>query len=154
MGRSSGFLAMHVGLAGGAEVILVPEIEFSVDDLINRIRDRHRLKLGSIIIVAEADEPGRSFKIADEINSQLDIIYRVCVLGHTQRGGIPTLRDREIASLMGYHAIKALLDGHDQVMVAYQQEQCAIIDFHDPCMGARKLTDTTLFDINNILCDL
>ena len=154
MGRSSGFLAMHVGIAGGAEFILVPEINFSVDDLIARIKERHRLKLGSIIIVAEANQPGRSFSIAAQINSALEVKYKVCVLGHTQRGGTPTMRDREIASLMGYHAVQALLDQQDQVIVAYNQEKCTMVKFPDPELGSRKLQDMSLFDINNVLCDL
>ena len=153
MGRS-GFLAMHVGIAGGAEFILVPELDFSVDDLISRIRERQRLKLGSIIVVAEADQPGRSFQIAEKINAELDINYKVCVLGHTQRGGAPTMHDREIASLMGYHAVKALLEGNDQVMVAYKNECCTLVDFPELDTESRRLGTTQLFHINDVLCHL
>ncbi len=154
MGRSSGFLAMHVGIAGGAEFILVPELDLSVDDLISRIRERQRLKLGSIIVIAEADQPGRSFYMAEKINAELDINYKVCVLGHTQRGGAPTMHDREIASLMGYRAVKALLDNKDQVMVAYKKEHFTLVEFPELETGSRRLGKTQLFHINDVLCHL
>jgi 6-phosphofructokinase 1 len=153
MGRSTGFLAMDVGIAGGAEFILVPELNLSVNDLIERISSRTRLKLGSIIVVAEADKPGRSFDIAKQISEKIGINYKVCVLGHTQRGGTPTVRDREIGSLMGYYAVKALLDGEDQKMVAYMHDECILTDFPDPDLGPRTLDDKMLFEINRILCD-
>jgi 6-phosphofructokinase 1 len=153
MGRSTGFLAMDVGIAGGAEFILVPELHFTVDDLIERISSRTRLKLGSIIVVAEAEKPGRSFDIAKQIRDKIDVNYKVCVLGHTQRGGTPTVRDREVGSLMGYTAVKALLDGYDQKMVGYVHEECVLVDFPDPELGPRTLDDKSLFEINRILCD-
>ena len=154
MGRASGLLAMDVGLAGGAEFILVPEIKVSVDELVERISSRKRLKMGSIIVVAEADKPGRSFKIAEQIEKKIGIVYKVCVLGHTQRGGTPTVRDREVASLMGYHAVKCLLAGENHKMIAYNQERCIAVDFPDPDLGARPFTQEDLLEINRILCDL
>ncbi len=154
MGRSSGFLAVNVGIAGGAEFILIPEVDCSAEDLLKQIQQRRRLKMGSIIVVAEADEPGRSFKIAKTINTRLKKSYRVCVLGHTQRGGVPTVRERKIASLMGYYAVTALLDGKDQVMIGYRQDRCECMPFPDVQLGPRRVKDTTIFTINNILCGL
>lgn len=154
MGHSSGFLAVNVGIAGGAEFILIPKLDFSTEDLLKQIQRRRRLKMGSIIVVAEADEPGRSFKIAKAINPKLEQPYRVCVLGHTQRGGAPTVSDRKIASLMGYHAVLALIDGKDQMMVTYNHGSFEHIAFPEVDSGPRRLIDTTIFSINNILCGL
>ncbi len=154
MGRSSGFLAVNVGIAGGAEFILIPEVDFSAEDLLNQIQQRRRLKQNSIIVVAEGNEPGHSFKLAKAINAKLEQTYRVCVLGHIQRGGAPKMRDRKIASLMGYYVVTALLDGKDQVMVAYNRNAFEYVAFPKVQTGPRRLTEKTIFDINNILCGL
>ena len=152
MGRAAGFLALDVGIAGGAEYILLPEVPFSVDELIHNIEVKSRFKLGSIIVVAEADQPGRSFALAKEIHEKTGTLYKVCVLGHTQRGGTPSVRDRKVASLMGYHAVKALLDGHNHKMVSYADESCVLVDFPNPELGSRKLHPEEYFDINRVLC--
>jgi 6-phosphofructokinase 1 len=152
MGRAAGFLAMDVGIAGGAEYIVLPEMPFSVEHLIDNISSRNRFKLGSIIVVAEADNPGRSFQLAKNIQEKTNILYKVCVLGHTQRGGTPTVRDRRVASLMGYAAVKALIDGYNEKMVAYNAELCTLVDFPDPALGARKLDMQHYLDINRVLC--
>ena len=107
MGRNSGFLAVDVGIAGGAEFILIPESPMDVDKLVERIEHRERRKRASIIVVAEANSPGRSFTIAKKIEELSGIEYKVCVLGHTQRGGSPTVQDRKMGSIMGYMAIEA-----------------------------------------------
>jgi 6-phosphofructokinase 1 len=156
MGRASGFLAVDVGIAVGAEFILIPEIDYSVEQLVERIRHRPRLKMGSIIVVAEADDPGRSFSIAKKIQSELDLSYKVCVLGHIQRGGAPTARDRRIASLMGFYAVKNLLAGNSQFMVAQEKSEYSFIDFTsiNGEFQSRRLSNTELIDINNVLCDI
>ena len=101
MGRDTGFLAVEVGIAGGAEFVLIPEAPITVPELAARIRARKRTKLGSIIVVAEGEKPGRSFGLAKELQAELNTEYKVCVLGHTQRGGSPTVRDRKVGILNG-----------------------------------------------------
>jgi 6-phosphofructokinase 1 len=154
MGRSAGFLALDVGIAGGAEFILVPEMHLTTDDLIDNIANRPRYKMGSIIVVAEASEPGRSFGIAQTIADKLNIEYKVCVLGHIQRGGTPSVRDRKVASLMGFNAIQALLKGHSKKMIAYVNEQCVEVDIPEADTKPRRLTNTDILQVNNVLCDL
>lgn len=153
MGRSSGFLALDVGIAGGAEFIMVPEMQITTDDLVKKIAHRARYKMGSIIVVAEAEKPGRSFTIAEKIRSELNIEYKVAVLGHTQRGGTPSVRDRKVASLMGFHAVKALLAGHTKKMIAYVNEECIEADIPTVKTKPRRLTNSDVLDINHILCD-
>ncbi len=154
MGRASGFLAMDVGLAGGAEFVMIPELATSTEQLIERISSRSRMKLGSIIVVAEADEAGRSFNISKDIKKAIDIDYKVCVIGHTQRGGTPTVHDRKVASLMGYNAVKFLMAGQSNKMIGYDDEVCFVTDFPSIEAGSRTLTNEQLFEINNILCDI
>ena len=154
MGRSSGFLALDVGIGGGAEFILLPEMNMSSEDLVEKIRSRNRLKMGSIIVVSEADDPGRSFQLAKDIQASLNIEYKVAVLGHTQRGGSPTLRDRKIGSFMGYYAVEALLKGESKIMVGYNNGRYMTVPIPDADLEPRRLTDTQVLEVNNILCHL
>jgi len=153
MGRASGFLAVDVGIAGGAEMILIPEFPIAIEDLAKRLRQRKRKKLASIIIVAEADAAGRSFVIAKQLKKLTNIDYRACVLGHTQRGGAPTVYDRKIASLLGVRAVELLRQGKTQKMLAIQHDQIVIKDFPGPKLGARRFSDEALLRINTLICD-
>jgi 6-phosphofructokinase 1 len=152
MGRNSGFLAIDVGIAGGAEFILIPEFPLSNKDLAKKIIAPRRAKANSIIVIAEADQPGRSMQIAEELTGLTGLQYRVCILGHTQRGGSPTTLDRKIASEMGFMAVKSLLSGSNNKMVAMNLNTLALTPFPDPNAGARVVTDNSLIDLNNILC--
>lgn len=106
MGRHSGYIALNVGIAGGAEVVLVPERKYDMDtDVIKPILEgRNRGKKHYIVIVAEG--AGKSLKIADEIQNRTGIETRATILGHLQRGGSPTVRDRVTASMMGTRAVE------------------------------------------------
>lgn len=153
MGRDAGFLAVDVGIAGGAEFILIPEDPISTETLVKRIQSRKRAKLASIIVVAESDEPGRAFKIAEEIQRLSGLSYKVCILGHIQRGGAPTVKDRKIASLMGYHAVECLLRGYSKKMIAVQDDMIIPVDFPDPVQGARRFNENELLQINRLICE-
>jgi 6-phosphofructokinase 1 len=152
MGRSSGFLALDVGIAGGAEFILLPEFPLSIDALAEKISAQKRVKQSSIIVVAEADQPGRSMKISEELSKITGHQYRVCILGHTQRGGTPSLLDRKIASMMGHLAVKSLLDGVSHKMTGMNQNVLSLHKIPDPEAGPRILTSRELIDLNDILC--
>ena len=155
MGRRAGFLAVDVGLAGGAEFILIPEVNIPLPALLERIAaPRHRKKQGSIIVVAEGENPGHSVKLAHVIKGKLDVEYRVCVLGHTQRGGSPTAYDRQAASVMGDLAVCSLLRGLSKKMIARQNMQYMAVDMPDPALGARQFTHHGLLKLNAILCDV
>jgi len=118
MGRQAGFIGIAVGVSGGAEHVVIPETKTDLDALCEQVRSWARKKKGSrIIIVSEGDELGNAAEIGRKIAEKTGIDYRVCVLGHTQRGGSPTARDRILASLLGRAAVEALLDGETCVMV-------------------------------------
>lgn len=118
MGHRTGFLALEVGLAGGAEAVIVPEAPTDLDQLCKTLSDSHRRgKSSSIVIVAEVDEPGVAFTIAERIKSNVGMESRVVILGHVQRGGPPTAKDRVLASRLGAAAVEALVDGKTGIMV-------------------------------------
>jgi len=152
MGRSSGFLAVEVGIAGGAEIILIPEFELSLEKIAEKLMKRRQSKLSSIIVVAEADQPGRSIKMAEDLHHLTQLPFRVCVLGHIQRGGSPSAFDRKQASIMGYLAVEALLNGESQKMVAFNNDQFSLVPFPKPEAQARTFQQKELLEINDILC--
>lgn len=154
MGRSAGFLAVAVGIAGGAEFILIPEAPVSMPKLIQKIQNPKREKMASIIVVAEADEAGRSFNIAKEIEQLSNKIYKVCILGYIQRGGTPTVKDRVTASLMGYEAVQMLLRGESQKMTAVIADKIVSVPFPHINDGVRKFTQKDLLHINDVICDV
>ncbi|HYG53467.1 MAG TPA: 6-phosphofructokinase [Flavobacteriales bacterium] len=119
MGRDAGFIAMHTGLATGAEAILVPETKTTVDLLIKTIETKKNSKNRShIVVVAEGDEEGGAFDIAEKLKEALpEYDIGTCVLGHIQRGGSPTCNDRILGSKLGAAAVEAIIDGKHNVMV-------------------------------------
>lgn len=127
MGRDAGFIALNSGIGGGAEMVLVPETLSDIKKIKTHIHslmsEQHR---SSIVVVAEGDELGGAAGIAAELKADekfANIDLRVCILGHTQRGGSPTARDRVLASRLGVAAVQALLDGHANVMVGVIDNQ-------------------------------
>lgn len=124
MGRNSGFIASHVGLAGGAEEIFTPDANTTVEKAIDRINEaKARGKTSSIIITAEGQKPGRAYDLADAIRKKSGMDAKVCILGHQQRGGSPTAADRILASRMGAAAVDALLKGYCDVMIGTEGER-------------------------------
>lgn len=118
MGRDAGFIALRSGIAGGAEAILIPEDETSIDRLVKTLeRGWRKNKTSSIVVVAEGGEVGRSLDIEKEVNARF-VHYetRVVILGHMQRGGSPSTMDRVLASTLGVAAVEALLRGAKNVM--------------------------------------
>ena len=121
MGRNAGFLAMYVGLAVGATAVLVPEKPFDFEkDLIEKIR-RARLNGFTHYMVVVAEGAGSAADIAAQIKETIDLDPRVTVLGHIQRGGVPTGRDRINATKMGYMAVQLLLEGKTSRVVCTQK---------------------------------
>ncbi|HVE61077.1 MAG TPA: 6-phosphofructokinase [Chitinophagaceae bacterium] len=119
MGRDSGYIALHSGIATGAENILIPELKTDIEDIIKSLQEsERRKKLVNIIVVAEGDEFGGATNVAKIIKDRLpQTEARVCILGHIQRGGAPSCIDRLIASRMGYHAVECLIEGRHNVFV-------------------------------------
>ena len=152
MGRRAGFLALDVGIAGGAEYILIPEAPVSVDELAARILDPSRKKLSSIMVVAEGEHPGHTLELAKQLREKTGVVYRVCILGHTQRGGSPSALDRKVASLMGNKATQMLIEGNHNKMVALVNDRLVPTEFPNPDQPARKVTDRKLLEINEMIC--
>ncbi|MBC7588943.1 MAG: 6-phosphofructokinase [Chitinophagaceae bacterium] len=119
MGRDAGYIALHSGIATGAENILIPETKTDIEAMIASLTEKEkRKKLVNLIVVAEGDEFGGAAKVAEIVRASLpNADVRVCVLGHIQRGGSPTCEDRLVASHMGYYAVESLLIGRNNVMV-------------------------------------
>jgi 6-phosphofructokinase 1 len=119
MGRDAGYIALHSGIATGAENILIPETKTDMEAILASLSEKEkRKKLVNLIVVAEGEEFGGAEKVAKVVREHLpksDI--RVCILGHIQRGGSPSCQDRLIASHMGYYAVDSLLAGRSNVMV-------------------------------------
>jgi 6-phosphofructokinase 1 len=121
MGRTSGAIALHTAVAGGAAGVLVPEANDQMGKLVDQLRTSiARGKRSHIIVVAEGDEAGGAFSVGEAVGNALDHPYRVVVLGHIQRGGRPTMRDRLVASEAGAMAAMALLEGRTGVMIGRQ----------------------------------
>lgn len=121
MGRASGAIALHTALAAGAVGVLVPESHTDVPMLAERVQSSiARGKRSHIIVVTEGDHAGGAFGVAERFAKLMPLPYRVVVLGHIQRGGAPTARDRVIAAQSGALAAQALLDGRWGVMIGMQ----------------------------------
>lgn len=124
MGRNTGYIASSVGLAGGAEEVFTPEFPLALDKVIDKIKDsQKRGKKTSIIITAEGQKPGRAYDLAEQLRKRASLDAKVCILGHTLRGGSPSAADRILASRLGAAAVKCLLEGHSAVMVGVYKEQ-------------------------------
>ena len=151
MGRCRGFIALEVGIAGGAEDILIPEVETKIEQLCLDIRRSFkRGKKASIVIVAEGDEAGGAFSIAQQVWERLRLEYRICVLGHVQRGGSPTARDRVLASKLGAAAVDALLDGKAGYMVGELKGEIAFTPLRET-WDKRKELDSNLLRLVKVL---
>jgi 6-phosphofructokinase 1 len=120
MGRTSGALALHAGVAGGADLVLIPEIPFDYETASSVAIEGHRRgKLHTLVVVAEGAASGHEVaQMLGERMPGMDI--KVSVLGHIQRGGMPTGLDRVVASQLGAKAVDLLLDGMSDVMAARQ----------------------------------
>lgn len=120
MGRNSGYIALHTAIAAGAGGVLIAEEESSIEDLVKLLkRSAKRAKLFSIVVVAEGNQMGTVYDIAEQVKSSIDFYddIKVTVIGHLQRGGSPSAFDRVLASVLGFSAVEALLSGKNGHMV-------------------------------------
>ncbi|AQU78971.1 MULTISPECIES: 6-phosphofructokinase [Planococcus] len=149
MGRDAGDLALWAGLAGGAETILIPEESYNIDDMIDRLqKGRNRGKRHSIIIVAEGVMNGNELKAL--IKEKADIETRVSVLGHIQRGGSPTARDRVLGSLFGARAVEVLLEGAGGRAIGMKNHQVVDYDMTE-AFTAEHNADMSLYTLSKEL---
>ncbi len=152
MGAKAGFIALRSGVACGAEAILIPEVKNQVHDLKNYLEDGFRRKKSSnIIIVAEGDEEGGAFQIAEKVKEDFkDYSIRVTVLGHIQRGGSPSAFDRVAASRLGYAAVEALLDDQKSVMVGLQNGEVVLVPFRK-AIKLNKAINQEMLEMSRVL---
>lgn len=146
MGRRAGYLALNAGIACGATSILIPEVPYDFQrDVIERIRRTQRTgKMHFIIIVAEGI--GGVDELATRIQLETGIESRSVVLGHVQRGGSPSVKDRVIASRMGYYAVELLCQGIGNRVVASQKSDIVDYDIFE-ALNMKKSIDTDLYRI-------
>jgi 6-phosphofructokinase 1 len=151
MGRDAGLIALRSSIASGAEAVLVPEMKHDMDSLLGKIKSWRRSKSSKIVIVAEGDEFGGAYKVSDLIKKNCpEFDVRVTILGHIQRGGNPTCMERVNASLMGFNAVLALMNGHRNEMIGIINNKIAYTPFEKALKHIDKLDDG-LLDMIEIL---
>lgn len=171
MGRYTGWIALEAGVAGGADIILIPEKPFDIEEVCQSIKQRlERGKSFSLVVVAEGAKPkgeekivygtgvdefghprlgGVGYYLGKEIEKRLDIETRVVVLGHLQRGGSPTAFDRVLATRYGIAAIDLVHEGKFGQMVALQGNKITSVSLKDVA-GKRKTVDLELYEIAKV----
>ncbi len=141
MGRAAGYIALEAGIACGAEVILIPEKSYSFDEDVLRpiLEAKSRGKKHAIIIVAEGI--GGVIEMAQEIEAKTGIESRATILGHVQRGGSPTVRDRVIASQMGARSVELLLAGKANRIVCMQHGEITDVDINEGLEMKKEISE-------------
>ncbi len=150
MGRHSGYLAINTGIATGALCILIPEKSFNVErDILSRMRETQAQgKKNFLILVAEG--VGQVFKIAEEIQSKTGIETRATVLGHVQRGGSPSLRDRVMASQMAVKAVELLANDKYNRIIGMKYDRIVDFDIED-ALSMEKELDPHLIEVAKVI---
>ena len=147
MGRHAGYLALYVGIAVGATAVLIPEREVDFEnDVVEKIR-RARLAGTTHYMVVVAEGAGSAIDIGKRIHAEVGIDPRVTVLGHIQRGGSPTARDRETASRMGYEAVLSLVENRGNRIIAIRDGHTLDLDMEE----ALAMTKTFQMDRYQVL---
>lgn len=139
MGRRCGWLAMVTGIAGGAEYILVPEVNYDLEEIISEIKDLYENNKKRYIMVVVAEGAGKAVDIAEKIQQETGIETRPTVLGHVQRGGSPTIQDRIKASQLGEQAALALIGGISNVVYGFNAGRVVQIDLFDAVNNKKTL---------------
>lgn len=132
MGRLSGYIALHTGLAGGAEEVFIPEFEIDIDRLCHELcESRKKGKKSSIILIAEGYQYANTHEIAKKLEEKCGNPYRVVVLGHLLRGGPPTAKDRILGSKLGNYAITVLNQTEDSCVVGCVNQKLICTSLED-----------------------
>ena len=149
MCRNCGDIALHAGLGGGAEIILVPEVPTTYHEILSRLNDdRSKGKFSSIIVVAEGACKAQELK--DKISASLGVPVRATVLGHLQRGGSPSARDRYLGTCWGVQAVKLLKEGKGNRVVGIRDNR--FIDFEiDKAAKMKREFDYELYELANVV---
>lgn len=149
MGRNCGDIALQAGLGGGAEIILVPEIPTTYEQISDRLReDRRKGKYSSIIVIAEG--AGKAEDLQKRIKDDLGASIRATVLGHLQRGGSPSCRDRYLGTTWGVQAVKLLLEGKSDRVVGIVDEKFVDYDICE-ALKMERVFDRDLYEMADIV---
>ncbi|HHL72420.1 MAG TPA: 6-phosphofructokinase [Bacteroidetes bacterium] len=166
MGRETGWIATYAGLAGGADIILIPEIDTSIDEICSLITKRHARRSFSIVVVAEGANPvgverlkardeeishqhGVGECVAREIEKRTEVETRIAVLGHIQRGGTPTSADRILATRLGVKAADFVVSGEYNVLVGLRDARVRSMSL-DTVAGRVKKVDPDMYEIASV----
>jgi 6-phosphofructokinase 1 len=145
MGKDAGLIALRSGIGTGAEAILIPESKNDLPNLFKRLEKGRKDKASKIIIVAEGDDSGGAFKVAESIKAKFDNFdVRITVLGHIQRGGSPSCSDRVLASRVGFAAVEGLLEGKQASMVGILNKEIAYTPFENAVKHIEELNPNLL----------
>lgn len=147
MGRNAGWIALNVGTAVGAMAIITQEVPYNIDDIIAKMEASKKDKKQHFIILV-SEGVGNSEALAKEIESRTGIESRATILGHVQRGGSPTVRDRVAASEMGYYAVNLLDQGIGNRVVAMRDNKIVDFDIKE-ALSMKKPFDENLYKIAN-----
>ena len=148
MGRNAGHLALQCGIAVGAAAIVVPEVPITTDEIIEKIRRMQKTgKRHFIIVVAEG--VGKVDEMAKQIESATGIVSRATVLGHVQRGGNPSVRDRVVATQLGHAAVELLREGKGNRVVGIKDNKVVDYDIYE-ALNMTKDLDMEMYNIANI----
>ena len=152
MGRDAGFIAMDSGISGGAEAILIPETPTDIEALAFKLTGgTERKKTSQIIVVAEGDDAGNVFQIVEQLKKYIpQFQYRITVLGHIQRGGSPTARDRVLASRLGEAAVRGLIEGKKNMAAGIINDNISFVSFDD-AITKRKPIIADLIRLSEVL---
>lgn len=149
MGRKRGFLALTIGLTAGAEIILVPEVEYPLDQIVRTLeKNAAKGKKSGIIVAAEGI--GDTHKLLKEIEEKAGVEVRLSVTGYAQRGGNPTARSRLLANLFGNKAVELLINKQGNRMVALQEGKATSIELEKTCKTEKPL-DMSLLQLAQTL---
>jgi len=143
MGRDAGYIALHSGIATGAENILIPERKTDIEEIVIQLAEKERRrKLVNLIVVAEGDEFGGGNEVGRVIQERFpQQEVRVCILGHIQRGGSPSCFDRLIASRMGYSAVECLIEGKFNVFVGIVNNRMHYIPLNEAVKKKQRISE-------------
>lgn len=149
MGRKCGDIALYSGIAGGAEAIIVPEVELDIDAVVNKILNgKKRGKKHHIIVAAEGARD--AYELANIIEEKGKVETRVTVLGYVQRGGVPTVQDRILASEFGYKAVNSLISGESGIALGYKDGKIIKLDINE-ALNKTKAFDKDLLKMVDVL---
>jgi 6-phosphofructokinase 1 len=149
MGRKSGYLALMAAIATGAEEVYIPEKEMDIQATANKIQEGHkRGKTHGIIILAEG--AGNAYTIGRQLKNILGYEVRISILGHIQRGGTPSAFDRQLGSMMGAEAVKALMDGKSGFMVALSGAHYSLVPLEE-AISKKKTINQKQYEMAQVL---